>query len=93
MMRVVVIRIGVSVLADRQAPPRTWRQQVHLVRLDKHRSGLPIQPERNTREVGEAAGGDAKVTVPIKINGQSTPMTLISVGGKWRIEKFEFPII
>ena len=51
MMRVVVIRIGVSVLADRQAPPRTRCQQVHLVRLDKHRSGLPIQPERNTREV------------------------------------------
>lgn len=44
-------------------------------------------------EIGEAAGGDAKVTVPIKINGQSTPMTLISVGGKWRIEKFDFPII
>ena len=44
-------------------------------------------------EIGEADGGDAKVTVPIKINGQSTPMTLISVGGKWRIEKFDFPII
>ena len=44
-------------------------------------------------EIGEAAGGDAKVTVPIKINGQSTPMTLISVGGKWRIEKFDFPVI
>ena len=44
-------------------------------------------------EIGEAAGGDAKVTVPIKINGQDTPMTLISVGGKWRIEKFDFPII
>lgn len=93
MVRLVVVRIGVSVLADRQAPPRAWRQQVHLVRLDKHRSGLPLQPERNTREVGEAAGGDAKVTVPVKINGQSTPMTLISLGGKWRIEKFDFPII
>ena len=44
-------------------------------------------------EIGDAAGGDAKVTVPIKINGQSTPMTLISVGGKWRIETFDFPII
>ena len=43
-----------SVLADRQAPPRAWRQQVHLVRLDKHRPGLPIQPERNTREVGDS---------------------------------------
>lgn len=93
MVWLVVIRIGVSVLADRQAPPRTWRQQVHLVRLDKHRSGLPIQPERNTREVGEAAGGDAKMTVPIKINGQDTPMTLIKLCDKWRIEKFDFPII
>ena len=93
MVRLVVIRIGVSVLADRKAPPWTRCQQVHLVRLDKHRPSLPLQPERNTREVGEAAGGDAKVTVPIKINGQSTPMTLISVGGKWRIEKFDFPII
>ena len=44
-------------------------------------------------EIGEAAGGDAKVTVPIKINGQSTPMTFINMGGKWRIEKFDFPII
>jgi hypothetical protein len=93
MVRLVVVWIGVSVLADRQAPPRTRCQQVHLVRLDKHRPDMPLQPERNTREVGEAAGGDAKVTVPIKINGQSTPMTLISVGGKWRIEKFDFPVI
>ena len=51
MVWIDIVRIGMSVLADRQAPPRTWRQQVHLVRLDKHRSGLPIQPERNTREV------------------------------------------
>lgn len=93
MVWLVVIRIGVSVLADRQASPRAWRQQVHLVRLDKHRSGLPLQPERNTREVGEAAGGDAKMTVPIKINGQDTPMTLIKLCDKWRIEKFDFPII
>jgi len=44
-------------------------------------------------EIGDAADGDAKVTVPIKINGQDTPMTLIKLGGKWRIEKFDFPII
>ena len=44
-------------------------------------------------EIGDADGGDAKVTVPIKINGQDTPMTLIKLGGKWRIEKFDFPII
>ena len=51
MVWVVVIRFGVSVLADRQAPPWTWRQQVHLMRLDKHRPGMPIQPERKAREV------------------------------------------
>lgn len=44
-------------------------------------------------EIGDAADGDSKVTVPIKINGQSTPMTLIKQGDKWLIEKFDFPII
>ena len=44
-------------------------------------------------EVGDASSGDANVTVPVKINGQDTPMTLIKLGGKWRIEKFDFPII
>ena len=44
-------------------------------------------------EIGDVIGGDAKVTVPIKINGQSTPMTLIKLGDKWRVEKFDFPII
>lgn len=44
-------------------------------------------------EIGDAGSSDAKVTVPIKINGQDTPMTLIKLGGKWRIEKFDFPII
>ena len=44
-------------------------------------------------EIGDAGSSDAKVTVPIEINGQDTPMTLIKLGGKWRIEKFDFPII
>ena len=44
-------------------------------------------------EIGDGSGDDAKVTVPVKINGQDTPMTLIKMGGKWRIEKFDFPII
>ena len=44
-------------------------------------------------EIGEVTTKDAKVTVPIKINGQNTPMTLIKLGDKWRIEKFDFPII
>ncbi len=44
-------------------------------------------------EIGEIPTDDGKVTVPVKINGQDTPMTLIKLGGKWRIEKFDFPII
>ena len=44
-------------------------------------------------EVGDVVGGDEKVTVPVKINGQNTPMTLIKVDGKWRVEKFNFPVI
>ena len=44
-------------------------------------------------EIGDADGGDAKATVPIKINGQDTPMVIIKLGGKWRIERFDFPII
>lgn len=44
-------------------------------------------------EIGDSADGDSKVIVPVKINGQDTPMTLIKLGGKWRIEKFDFPII
>lgn len=44
-------------------------------------------------ECGDATVDGDKATVQIKINGQSTPMTLIKVDGKWRIEKFNFPII
>ena len=44
-------------------------------------------------EIGDVAADGEKVTVPVKINGQSTPMTLMKVGGKWRVEKFDFPII
>ena len=44
-------------------------------------------------EIGDADDGDSKVMVPIKINGQDTPMVIIKLGGKWRIEKFDFPII
>lgn len=44
-------------------------------------------------EIGDVAADGDKVTVPVKINGQGTPMTLIKVGGKWRVEKFDFPII
>ena len=51
MVWLVVIRIGVSVLADRQASSWAWCQQVHLVRLDKHGAGLPLQPDRKAREV------------------------------------------
>ena len=44
-------------------------------------------------EIGKIILEGDKVTVPIKINGQSTPMTLIRVSDKWRVEKFDFPII
>ncbi len=44
-------------------------------------------------ELGGVPDGDTKVIVPVRINGQDTPMTLIKLGGKWRIEKFDFPII
>ena len=45
-------------------------------------------------EIGEVGSSDdAKVVVPVKINGQNTPMTLIKRGENWRIEKFDFPII
>ena len=46
-------------------------------------------------EIGESSvgSGDAKTTVPVKINGQNTPMTLIKINDEWRIEKFNFPII
>ena len=44
-------------------------------------------------ETGDVLADGEKVTVPVKINGQDMPMTLIKLGGKWRIEKFDFPII
>ena len=44
-------------------------------------------------ELGGVPDGDTKVIVPVRINGQDTPMTLIKLGDKWRIEKFDFPII
>ena len=44
-------------------------------------------------ECGSTKVGGEKATVQIKINGECTPMTLIKVDGKWRVEKFDFPII
>ena len=44
-------------------------------------------------EIGDVTVGEAKVTVPVKINGQVTPMTLIKMSEKWRVEKFDFPIL
>ena len=44
-------------------------------------------------EMGDVPDGGDKVTVSVKINGQDTPMTLIKLGGKWRVEKFDFPIL
>ena len=44
-------------------------------------------------EIGDPVADGEKMTVPVKINGQSTPMTLIRMGDKWRVEKFDFPVI
>ena len=44
-------------------------------------------------EMGDVPDGGDKVTVSVKINGQDTPMTLIKLSGKWRVEKFDFPIL
>ena len=40
MVRLVIVRIGVSVLADEKTSSWTWRQQVHLVRVNEHRTGM-----------------------------------------------------
>ncbi|MBR6733426.1 MAG: DUF4878 domain-containing protein [Kiritimatiellae bacterium] len=44
-------------------------------------------------EIGDIPSDGDKVTVSVKINGQDTPLTLIKLGGKWRVEKFDFPVI
>lgn len=44
-------------------------------------------------EIGDVADNNAEVTVPVKINGQVTPMTLVKQGENWFVEKFEFPIL
>ena len=44
-------------------------------------------------ELGDVKVEEEKATVQLKINGQDTPIMLIKVKGKWRIEKFAFPII
>lgn len=44
-------------------------------------------------ELGDVKVEEEKATVHLKINGQDTPIMLIKVKGKWRIEKFAFPII
>jgi len=36
-----VIRVGMPVFADKKASAWAWRKQVHLVRIDKHWTGLP----------------------------------------------------
>lgn len=44
-------------------------------------------------EIGDIPDEGEKVTVSVKINGQDTPPTFIKLGGKWRVEKFDFPVI
>jgi len=56
-VRFVIVRVGVSVLADWQASPWAWGKQVHLVRIDKHGPGMSVQSERAAREVTACGGG------------------------------------
>ena len=44
-------------------------------------------------ELGDVKVEGEKAPVQLKINGQDTPIMLIKVNGKWRIERFSFPII
>lgn len=44
-------------------------------------------------DLGDAKEEGERATVALKINGQDTPIILIKVKGKWRIERFLFPII
>ena len=51
MVRLFELWFGVHPLPDAQAPPRPWRQQVHLVRFHLQRLRLHPQPHRQAREV------------------------------------------
>ena len=44
-------------------------------------------------DLGDVKEEGERATVALKINGQDTPIILIKVKGKWRIERFLFPII
>ena len=51
MVRLFWLWFGVHPLPHAQAPPRSRRQQVHLVRLHLQRLRLHQQPDRKAREV------------------------------------------
>ena len=51
MVRLVKLWLGVHPLPDAQTPPRSRRQQVHLVRFHLQRLRLHPQPDRQAREV------------------------------------------
>ena len=44
-------------------------------------------------DLGDVKEEGERATVALKITGQDTPIILIKVKGKWRIERFLFPII
>ena len=48
MVRFVVVRIGVSILAYGQASTRAWGKQMHLVRFYKHGACLSLQSDWDT---------------------------------------------
>ena len=79
MVRFVVVRIGVSILADGQAPPWAWGKQVHLVRLDKHGSSLSLQPERAAREV-TACGASVRTAISRRFGSMCFAMLQLLYG-------------
>ena len=79
MVRVVVVRIGVSILADGQAPPWAWGKQVHLVRVDEHGAGLSLQPERAAREV-TACGASVRTAISRRFGSMCFAMLQLLYG-------------
>ena len=79
MVRLVVIRIGMPVLADGQALPRARGKQVHLVRVDEHGPGLPVQPERAAREV-TACGASVRTAIPRRFGSMCFAMLQLLYG-------------
>ena len=53
MVRVVQLWTQLHLFAEQAPSPRARREQVHLVRLDRHRRGVHLLPDETAREVKE----------------------------------------